>query len=96
MESMEPDEQKSDSAGQEIDPGYVDPDLRWKLANEAWLQARWKIVLPVILAIAFAVFILPWVFFSFAKALGIQIFGAAAFWVVAKRYTTAFDKKNLP
>jgi hypothetical protein len=89
---MEEEINKPDSAEQLEEQQIADPDLRWKLANEAWLQAHWKIVLPVILAIAFAVFILPWVFFSFLTALGIQLFGAVAFWVAAKRYTTAFSK----
>lgn len=91
MPEQEPELQ---DASQEKQDEWLDPDTRWKLANEAWLQARWKIVLPVILAIASIVFILPWVLFSFLTALGIQLFGAAAFWVVAKRYTTAFDKNR--
>ena len=89
-------EQPAQNERQEGREYLADPDTRWKQANEAWLQAHWKIVLPVILAIAFAVFVLPWVFFSFLTALGIQLFGAAAFWVVFKRYTTAFDKKPNP
>jgi hypothetical protein len=91
---MDQDAQKPDDVELEAEPQWADPDTRWKLANEAWLQAHWKIALPVILAVAFAVFILPWVFFSFPTALGIQLFGAAAFWVVAKRYTTAFSKNR--
>lgn len=89
-------EQKPQSAEQETDNYVADPETRWKQANEAWLQAHWKIVLPVILVIAFALFVLPWVFFTFLTALGIQLFGAAAFWVVFKRYTTAFDRKPIP
>jgi hypothetical protein len=87
-------EQEPQINGAENQGEWLDPDTRWKLANEAWLQAHWKIVLPVILAIAFVVFILPWVFFSFLTALGIQLFGVAAFWAVAKRYTTAFSKNR--
>ena len=93
---MEENLEKPENGEQPDDQAWLDPDTRWKLANEAWLQAHWKIVLPVILALAFVVFILPWVFFSFLTALGIQLFGAAAFWVTAKRYTTAFDKKPMP
>lgn len=91
----EPD-QKIQGAEQEDRTHVADPDTRWKLANEAWLQGHWKIMLPLILVLAFVVFILPWVFFSFLTALGIQLFGAAAFWVVFKRYTTAFDRKPKP
>ncbi len=91
---MDEDIQKTESGEPEAEPQWDDPETRWKQANEAWLQAHWKIVLPVILVLAFVVFILPWVFFSFLVALGIQIFGALAFWVVAQRYTTAFDKKR--
>lgn len=93
---MEDETLTSEDQSQQNDEAWQDPDTRWKLANEAWLQAHWKIVLPVILALAFVVFILPWVFFSFLTALGIQLFGAAAFWVTAKRYTTAFDRKHNP
>lgn len=89
-------EQEPQTNGVENQDELLDPDTRWKMSNEAWLQAHWKIVLPVILVIAFVVFILPWVFFPFLTALGIQLFGAAAFWVAAKRYTTAFDKKPIP
>jgi hypothetical protein len=88
----EPD-QKLQGVEHEDQHQVADPDVRWKQANEAWLQDHWKIMLPVILVLAFVVFILPWVFFSFLTALGIQLFGAAAFWVVFKRYTTAFDRK---
>jgi len=83
-------------AGQEDQPQALDPDTIWKQANEAWLQAHWKIMLPLILTIAFAVFVLPWVFFSFLTALLIQLFGALGFWVVFMRYTTAFDRKPNP
>lgn len=91
---MEKEPQIADSEELEADPQWDDPETRWKQANEAWLQAHWKIMLPVILLLAFVVFILPWVFFSFLTALCIQIFGALAFWVVAQRYTTAFDRKR--
>ena len=93
---MPEDLEKPQTRAQPDDTAWLNPETRWKQANEAWLQAHWKMALPVILGIALAVFILPWVFFSFLTALGIQVFGAAAFWAAAKRYTTAFDKKNLP
>jgi Flp pilus assembly protein TadB len=93
---MTEQEQQPQPAEPEDHPQAMDPDTVWKQANEAWLQAHWKIMLPVILVIAFVVFILPWVFFSFLTALGIQLFGALGFWVVFMRYTTAFDRKPKP
>jgi hypothetical protein len=71
---------------------WVDPETRWKRANEAWLQARWKLVVPAVLAAAFVVFILPWVFLSFLPALAVQLGGCVGFYLLGKRYTTAFDR----
>ncbi|KMY67059.1 hypothetical protein AAU61_14065 [Desulfocarbo indianensis] len=76
------------------DQEWIDPDLRWKRANEAWLQAHWKLSISVIAFLFVTLFVLPWVCFPFLTALGIQLFSAAALWAVAKRYTTAFSKNR--
>jgi len=90
---MEPPEQQSTiQEPRERDDDWADPERRWKLANEAWLQAHWKAVLAVILVLAFCLFILPWAFLPFLPALAIQIFGAAGFYLAARRYTTAFNR----
>ncbi len=78
----------------EPEPVWLDPDTRWKLANEAWLQEHWKLVLPVIIAVGLILFVLPWVFLSFLPALGIQLFSVLGLYLVGRRYTTAFDRRR--
>jgi hypothetical protein len=91
----EPEQSRPESREQataEPEAEWVDPETRWKRANEAWLQARWRLVLPAVLAAAFVVFILPWVFLPFLPALAVQLGGCVGFYLLGKRYTTAFDR----
>ncbi|RJX36466.1 MAG: hypothetical protein C4525_00660 [Desulfarculus sp.] len=77
------------------EPDRDDPERRQKLANEAWLQARYKIVAPLLILAMLAVFILPLLFLSFLEALVIQIAGAGALYLLGKKFTTAFDRRRI-
>lgn len=72
-----------------------DPERQRKLANEAWLQAHYKIVAPALVLGLLAVFILPLLFLSFLEALVIQIGGAGFLYLLGKKYTTAFDRRRI-
>jgi hypothetical protein len=80
---------------QDQEPEWIDPELEAKKANEAWLQAHWKIVTPLLIVVVLAVFILPLVFLSFLEALVIQIAGAGVLYMLGRKFTTAFDKRRI-
>lgn len=80
---------------QEQEPEWIDPELEAKKAREAWLQAHWKIVTPLLIMALLAVFVLPLLFFSFLEALVIQIAGAGVLYMLGRKFTTAFDKRRI-
>jgi len=75
---------------------YLDEDQQRKLKVEAFLRRHWKITAPALIVVFLAFFILPWVFGTFLTALGIQVIGCAALYILGRAYTTAFDKHAAP
>ena len=78
----------------EQEPAWIDPEQQAKQAREAWLQAHWKIVAPLLILFILAVFVLPLFFLSFLEALCIQVAGAGLLYLLGRKYTTAFDRKR--
>ena len=73
----------------------ADFQRRAKEGNEQWLQRHHKVVAPLLIIIALAVFVLPWVFFCFATALGIQAAGIGILYMLGRKFTNAFHDRRI-
>lgn len=72
-----------------IDP-YEQAQRQRRQRNVAFLQRHWKIAAPLIVVVAVALFVLPWLFMPFIAAFGLQIMLCMAVYLLARAHTTAF------
>jgi len=74
-----------------VEPTVPFPLLDRRQRGDAFLRRHWKLAAPLLILFMLALFVLPWVWFSFVEALCLQVGGAGLLYILGRLFTTAFN-----